>query len=592
MSSSTEEIKNRLDIAEFIGSYVRLQKAGNTFKACCPFHSEKTPSFVVSPARQMWHCFGCGKGGDAFSFLMEIEGHDFPEALKILADRTGVVLPEHDNAAHTEKDRLLKIMEAAASFFQKKLNESAEASSYLESRGLSKELIEEFRIGFVPHDWQELTKALGASGFSGPELEKVGLAILHQPTAQTQSSTARYYDRFRGRIMFPIFDYQGRVIAFGGRLFEIPGEAPRDKEAKYINTPETPLYSKSRVLYGMHKAKMPISREGACIIVEGYMDLLMAYQAGTHHVVASSGTALTTDQVQLIKRLTTTALAAFDMDVAGQAAAERGIELLLKEGVDVKVIKLSGVKDPADAVQKDPDLWRQAVLTARPLIQFYIDMAVSRHNPATPEGKREVERTVLPRIALLSSELERAHWVVEVSALLRVSEQAIWTALSRQKHHSGVTPQIPLKHIENEAGGKSRKELLEERILGMLITTPEFFEKPGVVLDGALFSNERKVLFEAVRAKETIDTLKDITARLALEAELFLDGVTSTEAEFIHCCTELLKEHIREQMKSLTFDIKRAEAAAPVQVPMLLEEFQKLSQQLRSIEQRVQPESH
>jgi DNA primase len=590
MSSSTEEIKNRLDIAEFIGSYVRLQKAGSTFKACCPFHSEKTPSFVVSPARQMWHCFGCGKGGDAFSFLMEIEGHDFPEALKILADRTGVVLPEHNQKAQGEKTRLLEIMEAATVFFQQKLREGAEASTYLEKRGLAKETIEEFRVGFAPNDWQALTKALGAKGFSGPELEKVGLAIAHQPNAQTQSGAVRYYDRFRGRIMFPIFDYQGHVIAFGGRLFEASGETPRDKEAKYINTPETPLYYKSRVLYGMHKAKAAIAREGSCIIVEGYMDALMAYQAGTHHVVASSGTALTVDQVQLIKRLTTTVFAAFDMDAAGQAAAERGIELLLKEGIDVKVIKLTGVKDPADAVQKDPELWRHAVVTARPLIQFYIDIAVSRHNPATPEGKREFERVVTPRVALLSSELERAHWVAEISTLLRVSEQAIWTTLAKQR--SSRVETRPSEVLNKAVKSKNRKDLLEERILGMLIRNPEFFEKPGIVIQEAFFSEEHVGVLSAIRSNDVKDELKETIARLALEAELFLEGAAHTESEFMSCFMELEKEHVRERMKSLTFAIKHAELSDPERVSSLLEEFQNISLQLRSLEQGVRPQSH
>ena len=350
-----------------------------------------------------------------FSFLMEIEGHDFPEALKILADRTGVVLSHEDQKSRGEKARLFEIMEAATVFFQERLTKDERVEDYLKSRKLSDDTIKEFRVGYAPHDWQELTTALGKKGFTGPELVKVGLAVAHEPTGQTQTTEVRYYDRFRGRVMFPIFDYQGRIIAFGGRLFEPPGSVPRDKEAKYINTPETPLYQKSKVLYGMHKAKTVISREGACIIVEGYMDALMAHQAGTHNVVASSGTALTQDHIHIIKRLTTTVLAAFDMDVAGQAAAERGIELLLKEGIDVKVIKLDGIKDPADAVQKDPDIWRRAVATARPLIRFYIDLAISRADPSTPEGKREFERIVLPKIAILSSELERAHWVAQAS---------------------------------------------------------------------------------------------------------------------------------------------------------------------------------
>lgn len=590
MTSPTEEIKSRIDIADFIGSYVRLQRAGSTLKACCPFHNEKTPSFVVSPARQMWHCFGCGKGGDVFSFLMEIEGHDFPEALKILADRTGVVLSHEDQKSRGEKARLFEIMEAATAFFQERLKKDERVEDYLKSRKLSDDTIKEFRVGYAPNDWQELMKALGKEGFSGPELVKVGLAVAHEPTGQAQTAEVRYYDRFRGRVMFPIFDYQGRIIAFGGRLFEPPGSAPRDKEAKYINTPETPLYQKSKVLYGMHKAKTVISREGACIIVEGYMDALMAHQAGTHNVVASSGTALTQDHIHIIKRLTTTVLAAFDMDIAGQAAAERGIELLLKEGIDVKVIKLEGIKDPADAVQKDPDIWRRAVATARPLMRFYMDLAISRSDPSTPEGKREFEKIVLPKIAILSSELERAHWVAEASAVLHIPEQSIWGALSHRRGYAEGRPSVLVP--QGKAVAKSRKELLEERILGMLATSPELLEKQGIVLEEPFFSKERGALFSAIRSKNSLAAFQDVIARLALGAELFLEGVPDVEAEFLHCCEELEKEYVRERMKALTFEIRRAEASSSQDLPKLLEEFQRLSLRLQKAPQNIRSESH
>ncbi|MDP3784525.1 MAG: DNA primase, partial [bacterium] len=292
MSSQIDEIKSRLDIAELVGSYIRLQKAGANFKALCPFHNERTPSFNVSPARQIWHCFGCGKGGDMFEFIQQIEGVEFGEALKTLADRAGVELKREDPRLKSERTRQFALLEEATKFFEEKLWQGGvEPLEYLKKRGLQDETIKTFRLGYASDEWRALGAHLkqkarlpDGQGFSEKDLENSGLAV---------KSGQGYYDRFRGRIIFPIFDYSGRVVAFGGRVFP-----EREQEAKYVNSPETALYQKSKILYGLNFAKSEILRASECVLVEGYMDVIMSWQGGVKNVVAASGTALTADQLK------------------------------------------------------------------------------------------------------------------------------------------------------------------------------------------------------------------------------------------------------------------------------------------------------
>lgn len=277
MSSTVEQIKSRLDVVEVIGTYVKLESAGTNLKARCPFHSEKTPSFFVSPSRQSFHCFGCGKGGDIVSFVEEIEGTDFAGALKTLADRAGIKITTFDRKKATEAELQFNILEKATQFFEARLKEEQEAIDYLKKRGLSGKTAKEFRVGYARDSWNSLHAFLRGEKFSDAQMEKVGLVV---------RGDKGYYDRFRGRIMFPIADISGRVIGFSGRLF---GGEEENRGAKYVNTPATDLYDKSRVLYGFDKARLEIKREDACILVEGQMDLLMSHQAGAKNTVAVSG---------------------------------------------------------------------------------------------------------------------------------------------------------------------------------------------------------------------------------------------------------------------------------------------------------------
>ena len=559
MSSQIDEIKSRLDIAELVGSYIRLQKAGANFKALCPFHNEKTPSFNVSPARQIWHCFGCGKGGDMFEFIQQIEGVEFGDALKTLAERAGVELKREDPRLKSERNRQFALLEEACKFFEfglavKPPSGGLTALDYLKKRGLQNETIKTFRLGYASDEWRLLGGHLKQKGFSEKELENSGLAV---------KSGQGYYDRFRGRIMFPIFDYSGRVVAFGGRIFEVqtPEEVGTPTEsvgAKYVNSPETSLYQKSKILYGLNFAKSEILRASECVLVEGYMDMIMSWQGGVKNAVAASGTALTADQLKTIRRLAEKLIVAFDMDSAGEGASKRGIDLALTAGFDIRVAGAleEGLKDPADAVLKNPALWSRAVSASRHIAQFYIDSALKKHKPDSPEAKREFQRTVLPVISSLA-DLERAHWVREVSRILNIKEEAVWSASEKNK---------PAKETENvfesaASKPKARKELLEEKVLGIVAEYPALAPKLDPALKNLLAQNNKTAIF----------------------AELFLSSIIDAEAEFIKCQRELKKEYLREKLAYLSAEINSAEKTGGNNVADLLGEFQKISKELHTL---------
>ena len=311
MKDNVSKIKDRLDVVDVISGYLKLQKAGMNFKARCPFHNEKTPSFVVSPERQVWHCFGCSKGGDIFSFIQDIEGVEFPEALRVLAAKAGIELDSFNPAIKDDKARLYEVCETATKFFEKQFHSNIGklALEYLKNRGVVDSTIQEFRLGFAPNDWNALGTFLKNCGYSENEIVEAGLAI-------KRNDGSGVYDRFRSRITFPIFDLNGQVVGFTGRIFAESSEALAKEEgqAKYINTPQTRIYDKGRILYGLNKAKMDIKQTDRCVLVEGNMDALMSYQAGVKNVVASSGTALTLNHLTLLHRYTTNLDFCFDTD--------------------------------------------------------------------------------------------------------------------------------------------------------------------------------------------------------------------------------------------------------------------------------------
>src|SRR3989344_570416 len=388
MEDNVSKIKDRLDVVDVISGYLKLQKTGINFKARCPFHNEKTPSFVVSPERQVWHCFGCSKGGDIFSFIQEIEGVEFIEALRILATKAGIELDVSARGGSAfggkdDKTKLYEVCEAATKFFEKQFssNTGKLALDYLKNRGVTDSTIKEFRLGFAPNDWNALGTFLKNCSYSENEIVEAGLAIKRTNDQQLTTNDKGIYDRFRSRIMFPISDLNGRIVGFTGRIFEegssVVGRKSSVDVAKYINTPQTKIYDKGKILYGLNKAKMDIKQTDQCILVEGNMDALMSYQAGVKNVVASSGTALTSSHLILLHRYTTNLGFCFDTDQAGAMATKRGIGLALSQGFNIKVVEINDkeCKDPADLVRKNSDSWSKAVGQAKPVMEFYFDKA-------------------------------------------------------------------------------------------------------------------------------------------------------------------------------------------------------------------------
>ncbi len=418
---SVQQIKDRLSIVDVVGGYVQLQKAGRNYRARCPFHKERTPSFMVSPERGTFMCFGCGEKGDIFTFVEKMDGIDFSAALKQLADRAGVKIVRASRAPEQKEknERLYEACEAAASFFERELKKHPDVLKYLASRGVSSESIASWRLGYAPAAWEDLAKELAARGFSKDELVLAGLAL------RSEKRAGEIYDRFRGRIMFPLFDTIGRPIAFSGRFFEKMANAREEGEpAKYVNSPETALFRKSKTLYGLDRAKEAIRRLDCTLLVEGQFDVVLSHQAGLRFAVALSGTAQTPEHLSLLGRMSKRLVLALDADAAGLRSGQRSALMALAAGFDVKIPKLEGGKDPADLVLKDPEILKKAVRESVPAVEFFLEAL--RPSARDERGyKKIVEAQVLPLVAAIPSKIDQAHFVHLIAGRLHVPEDAV-----------------------------------------------------------------------------------------------------------------------------------------------------------------------
>ena len=492
MFSPIDEIKNRLDIVDVIGSYLKLQKTGANYRVLCPFHSEKKPSLFVSPSRQIWKCFGCGAGGGIFDFVMKIEGIEFGDALRILARKAGVELKKPDpefTKWQTEKTRLYEICELATQFFEKQLGSKTRKAvkNYLLDRGLRESSIKKWRLGYAPDTWQGLSEFLTCRGYKKEEVEKAGLGISSPPASASSSGERRageissFYDRFRGRIIFPIFDLNSQVSGFGGRIFK---EKNKEEIAKYINTPNTLLYDKSRILYGLDKAKVEIRKRDFCILVEGYMDVILVSQGGYENVVAVSGTALTSPQLKMLKRYSQNLYTAFDMDVAGGSATKRGIDLARAQGFNIKVITMPEDKDPADIVSKNPLWFDKLVGEAKSILEFYFETAFSKFDPKKVEGKVEISKALLPSIKRIPNKIAQSHWIGELAKRLMVREEDLEVELKKINLEEYGEKESDFrfalseteKSFEKSEIKKNRKDLLEERITSLILKYPQYLK--------------------------------------------------------------------------------------------------------------------
>lgn len=580
MSSPIEQIKEKLDIADLIQSYIKLDKAGVNFKAVCPFHKEKTPSFYVSPSRQIWHCFGCSRGGDIFRFVMEMEKVEFPESLRILAKMTGVKLQRIDEKLAAQKTRLSEILNKAKEFYKENFKERADVKQYLKERGLKDKTIETFEIGYAMPGWNAIYQFLSRDGFLKEEIENSGLIVKKE-----EQGNVSYYDRFRARIMFPIFNQLGETIGFSGRIFEKDLRKDlkeEEKPAKYINTPNTLLYDKSKALYGLNFAKNEIRKNNFCVLVEGQMDVIMSHQAGFLNTVAVSGTALTEDQLVKLKRLSSNLYVALDPDAGGIAATKRGVDLALKNGLDVKILPIDK-NDPADIIKENPESWLSAIKGAKPIIKYYLDF-LSEKVKEKRELAKETERVIIPYIANIASNIEQAHWLKEVANFLSLKEESVWQSFEKYSKKSKKESAAVSQNQEPENAplppAKSRRDLIEEKLIGILLWKREvagFFE--GHWRD--YFSPARKIILEKALNNGPEVSSEHYLNKLALESELYYRDLSKPEEELNKLAMELKREYLKDELSILSQKIRECETAGDGEnLKKCLDEFHKLSKEI------------
>ena len=597
MINNVEKVKEKVDLVDLISSYLKLQKSGVNYKANCPFHNEKTPSFTVSAERQMWYCFGCARGGDHFSFVQEIEGVDFPEALRILARKAGIELEQFDRSFQNAKTRLSAISELAAKFFQKQLWESnfgQKALVYLKNRGLKEETIQDYQLGFAPDSWQSLTDFLKSCSFRDQEIFEAGLSVRRE-------NSLGYYDRFRSRIMFPIADFNGQVCGFTGRIFRpsadvapqrverlsqkdngniVPksNEQSQHQDAKYINTPQTVIYDKSRILYGLHHAKMEIRSQNRCLLMEGNMDVIMSHQAGVLNAVASSGTALTDQHLKIIRRYTDNLDLCFDQDMAGQYATDRGIGLALQQDFNLGVVLIDDIdcKDPADYVQKYGEKWQTKAKEGRSIFDFYIQTACRQFDPSTANGKKIIAQKILPVLKKIVSAVERSHWVGELALRLQTKEEI----LNREMERLGAETAHGFagkSQSSEKAYELASPDTLEDYLVALLMIKPELAIQAGL---NQFFSQKVKTFLEIFKnyprtgqPANSLDYLAQAAAvfevdkmyleKIYMQAQERWPGAAENGAElqneFKFILHQLQKRNVAARLAELEMAIKQAE---------------------------------
>lgn len=580
MSSEIEEIKSRLNIVEVISSYIKLEKAGANFRACCPFHSEKSPSFFVSPSRQIWHCFGCGEGGDIFQFVMKIEGVEFLDALKILAQKAGVQL-EHKTESYkklkSERQVIYEICNLSSLFFQTQLRKSKKGEGvlkYLYDRKITDDSITDFKIGYAPDLWNSLSDFLVSRGHKREDVEKAGLAVKREGKDSI--------DRFRSRIMFPIFDINSQIVGFTGRIFN-----KKDEVAKYLNTPNTLVYDKSRIIYGLDKAKIDIRREDRCVLVEGNVDCIMSHQAGIKNAVAVSGTALTNTHLNILKRYSNNLSLAFDMDMAGNKATKRSVDLAQKTGFNIKVVEMPRGKDPADVISEGgKESWEKLIKDSKPIMQFYFDIALEGKDLALVEDKKEVLNILLPEIKIIENKIEQAHWIEELSSNLKAREEDIREELGKVEsglEHKQMEEDKKDEYFET----KNRKDLLQEQILSLILINPSRIKE--IRIDD--FGGRYKRVLEKIKNDPSISSddliksfdagVKDFLGCIFLKSDLIRDMEIDVEKELKLCLSQLERLEIKAKLDEISLDLKNAERENnSEEVKKLTEEFNLLTKKL------------
>ena len=581
MSDTVQQIKEKISIIDVVQPYVKLTRAGKYWRGLSPFNKEKTASFFVSPDRGLYHCFSSGKGGDMFTFIQEMENVDFKGALKILAEKVGVPLAYERPEARDERERLYAAMNAAHVFFKTELTKKKDAKDYLLKRGLTPETIEEWGLGYAPSGWQLLGEYLVAQGFTEAELENAGLikkadspeSKVQSAEGKNQNIRSRYYDRFRGRIMFPISDVSGRVVAFSGRIFEDDAKNP---QAKYLNSPETPLFDKSKALFGIERAKDGIRSLNAVILVEGQLDLLMAHQAGYKNGVATSGTAFTEEHAKILLRYSPNLLIAYDGDRAGVSAAGRAATIAIPLGMNVKIAKLPPEKDPADLMLENVSLFKDAVKGALHVVDFYLAHIVDAKYDART-FRLEVTRVVLPYIAMIPNKVDQSYFIQRVADALHVPEDAI---IAELKKVQSPEPKTQNGELRTREPFLSRGDTIERLVWGLMLLFIEHGEK-------AEAERAQRILKQSSSAAhyERLESGGLDEKRAALfEADLFLERNLGDDRgkALDDVYGQLKRESQHEMYREVLRELKAAEAAHDyARAESLMQSLQTLSLSLR-----------
>lgn len=551
-----EEVKTRLSIEDVISEYVPLKRTGRNWKGLSPFTSEKTPSFVVSPEKQIWKDFSSGKGGSMFDFVMEVEGLDFKGALELLARKAGVDLEQYKSSSvknGPNKERLYQLLDASAKFYQVQFSKNQKALEYVfKKRQFTKETALKWRIGYSPNTGTALYNFAKSKGFSEAEIKQAGL------------TTSRYNDRsqdiFRGRLMIPLQDAQGRVIGFTARLLEV---GDNSQAPKYINTPQTVLYDKSRHIYGLHLAKEAIRKSQFVVIVEGNLDVISSHQAGVDQVVATAGTALTEPNLKTLSRFTGDIRLCFDADSAGSAATERAIPLASRVRVSLSIIDLPSGKDPDELIKQDPDLWRSAITNK----QYALDWLMVRYQHVldlnSAPGKREFSDVLLPIVRSLSDPVERDHYLSIIAKKLNVSQSALDQKLQitspselprRQRSIKVKPPKLDIAAVENQK--------LQDKFLALVMMRPTLREFIDLVTSDMLYTEDGRKLLEVLKKNPDFNgTSANLVQNLAdyvkIESLLYEELYQSLELNELHdeaarLQAELVTKYIKTQKKYLS----------------------------------------
>jgi len=561
-----DDLKRQADIVRIVQDYVTLKKAGANWVARCPFHKETKPSFSVNPAKEIFYCFGCQKGGSVFTFVMEIERVTFPEAIKIVAEKAGVPLPKmvddsRFEARKRDSDQVIELNQWALAWWQDQLqgNAARAVRDYLKQRGITEETSQTFKLGFAPDSWEALSTHLRQKGATQEQLEKSGLVVKKEEGGS--------YDRFRGRLIFPVFDAQGKPVAFGGRTLDPEGEP------KYLNSPETPAYTKGLHLYGLNLTRDEIRRQGFAILVEGYLDLIVPYQFGVRNLVASLGTALTPEQVKLIGRFARKVVVNYDGDRAGVQAARRAIETILAEDIEVKVLVLPDNADPDDFIRKHGVTeYQQRRGAAQPHIQFVIDQAVRDRNLHSPADKAMAVEETLPFVRAVRNRIQKREYFDIAMDSLRVQREQrreLW-----QQVRGGASADTAA--VQNVIGQRVRPTVAEEKLLGLLVSSDEL---RNIILPrleptdyeglptaeifralAALGKDDREISFDSLsEAAANNSTATEFLARLMMNepAESFDESLADANS----CLDALRLMKLDREIEELSSQIAEADRA-------------------------------